>query len=325
MTANHLTRRRFVAISAVLLGGLHRRAAASLVPVRWRGVALGASASIELHVPEPAAGRQLLDRCVAEVRRLEQIFSLYQENSAVSRLNLDGGLEAPPPELVTLASRALALGASTGGYLDVTVQPLWRYYAEHYGAGAKRSPDPRSVHAIARRVDYRRLRVEPRVLAFDAPGMAATFNGIAQGFVTDRVSALLRRAGLSHVLVDLGELRALGPHPSGRPWRVGIRKAARPDELQTTLRLTQGAVATSAGAGSTFGPAAGDHHLFDPRSGQSARAVASVTVRAPDATLADALSTAIACAPVGVARRLIAGYAGVSAIVVNPDGTITRV
>ena len=48
---------------------------------------------------------------------------------------------------------------------------------------------------------------------FALPGMAITLNGIAQGYITDRIATLLQDAGMGDVLLDIGEVRALGRHP----------------------------------------------------------------------------------------------------------------
>ena len=77
------SRRKFVTISAVAAGSAlfpfgtsHGAAAASLI--EWQGMSLGGIATIRLHHPNRAAGERLLERVVAEARRLETIFSLYQ-------------------------------------------------------------------------------------------------------------------------------------------------------------------------------------------------------------------------------------------------------
>ena len=127
--------------------------------------------------------------------------------------------------------------------------------------------------------------------------MAVTLNGIAQGYITDRVVGLLRARGMTRVLVDLGEPRALGDHPDGRPWRVGIRRpgAGRP---AMEVDLADLALATSSGAGSPADFAYRRfNHLLDPATGHCADPSRMVTVTAPDATTADALTTALALMP----------------------------
>jgi thiamine biosynthesis lipoprotein len=113
------------------------------------------------------------------------------------------------------------------------------------------------------------------------PGMALTLNGIAQGYIADRVAALLAGQGLTHAMIDTGELRAL---PEGR-WPVRL-----PDRA---LSLEGRALATSAPLGMTFGGDGRTSHIIDPALGQPVRAVwKSVSISAPTAGLADALSTA---------------------------------
>ena len=293
------TRRRFVAIAAAAAGlpfAALRAGAETAHLHRWSGIALGAAAEIVLYDPDAARARRLIARCVEEIDRLEDVFSLYRPESAIRRLNRDGNLTAPPLELVALLAEARSFSERTEGAFDVTVQPLWRLYAAHF---ARPDADPRgpaeAEHARAQAlVDYRAVEIEPAEARFARPGMAITLNGIAQGYITDRVATLLHDAGMGDVLLDIGEVRALGRHPDGRPWRVGIRRTAEPETVARTVTLVDRAVATSAGIASVFEPSGRHHHLFDPATGRPAQATGQVSVIAPRATMADALSTALA-------------------------------
>ena len=307
------TRRRFVAIAAAAAGlpfAAIRAGAETAHLHRWSGIALGAAAEIVLHDPDAARARRLTARCVTEIDRLEDVFSLYRPESAISRLNQDGRLEAPPLELVTLLAEARSYSERTEGAFDVTVQPLWRLYAAHF---ARPGADPRgpgdAEHAKAQAlVDYRAVEIEPAEVRFARSGMAVTLNGIAQGYITDRVATLLRDAGMSDVLLDIGEVRALGRHPDGRPWHVGLRRAAEPETVARTVTLTDRAVATSAGIASPFDASGRHHHLFDPATGRPAPGAGQVSVIAPSATMADALSTALAVSPPARAAAFAARF-----------------
>ena len=296
------TRRRFLAIAAAATGlpfAALRAGAETAHLHRWSGIALGAAAEIVLHDPDAARARWLIARCIAEIDRLEDVFSLYRPESAISRLNREGRLTAPPLELVALLAEARSYSERTEGAFDVTVQPLWRLYAAHF---ASPGADPRgpgeAAHARAQAlVDYRAVEIEPAEVRFARPGMAITLNGIAQGYITDRIAALLQDAGMGDVLLDIGEVRALGRHPDGRPWRIGLRDAAEPETIARTVTLADRAVATSAGIASPFDASGRHHHLFDPATGRSAQAAGQVSVIAPRATVADALSTALAVSP----------------------------
>ena len=296
-----ISRRRFIGITAAAAGlpliPFGRAQAAADLAV-WRGVALGAVAELRLHHPDRSAAERLVERSVRELRRLERIFSLYREDSTLVELNRRGALAAPPVEFVDLLEACGRYVELTGGRFDPTVQPLWRMYAAHFAApGADPSgPTPDALAAARDLVGWERVVVGRDRVALGR-GMALTLNGVAQGYVTDRVADLLRAEGVEHSMIDLGEARALGAHPDGRPWRIGLADPERPGRIAEEVELVHGALATSAPSGFRFDPAGRFNHLLEPRSGEPAERYLSVSVTAARATTADALSTAFSFMP----------------------------
>lgn len=286
-----LSRRRFIGIAAATAGlalpPFGGALGAQSGPVRWRGSALGAPAEMVLNHPDRAAAERLLVRAVAEIARLEDIFSLYRETSALSTLNRLGALAAPPPELVELLDTCRRFHAMTSGF-DPSVQPLWQLHARHFAApGADPAgPSADEIAAALALVGFEHVAFNRDRIAFARRGMALTLNGIAQGFITDRIVDLLRAGGAVHTLADIGEIRAIGPRADGTPWRVGIAGKA------ATLDFADMAVATSSPDGFRFGGPGTPGHILDPATGRAAARYASVSVVAADATTADALSTA---------------------------------
>jgi thiamine biosynthesis lipoprotein len=255
---------------------------------------MGNLASIEIRHSDPDRAGQLLQQAMAEIQRLEGIMSLYRPQSALSTLNRDGVLRDPPLDLVRILSEAQRFGDVSDGKFDVTVQPLWTLYAEHF---SKPDPDPagpaaEQVAEVAELVDYRAMEIDPKEIRFSHAGMGVTLNGIAQGYITDRISELFRNEGLDHTLVDLGELRALGGRDSSEAWRVGIENPLKATNVLAEVPLQDGALATSGGYGFKFDPEGKINHIFDPRSGVSPHRYSSVSVVASNATTADALATA---------------------------------
>jgi thiamine biosynthesis lipoprotein len=304
-----LTRRRFIALSAagaaatLLSGG----SASAEEPLIWRGNALGADASLELYAPDRQTGRKLLAECLAELERLEQIFSLYRDDSSLVQLNRAGRLASPPAELVELLSISRHFSERTAGAFDVTVQPLWVLYADHFSQPA---PDPHGppeakVAATRRLVDWRGLSIEPGLIAFDREGMAVTLNSVGQGYVTDKIAALLRRRGMTHVLVDMGEIQAIGTRPDGTPWRVGLESGGE-------VSVIDRGVSTSSPDGTRFSPVC--NHIFDPSTGHCSQLSGSVTVIATSATVANALSTSLAVGGRPLAQRLDGSLDGAQVI-----------
>ncbi|WP_300295980.1 FAD:protein FMN transferase [Ferrovibrio sp.] len=318
-TDRNLTRRRFLGISAAAAGlGLlplagPARAEAGLV--EWQGIALGANASIRIHHHDIAVAEQALRLVLQDMRRLESVLSLYRPDSALSLLNRQGSLVAPAPELVDLLQASRQYAALTDGAFDPTIQPLWALYSRHFAQpqAAQGGPPATDIAAALQAVGLDHLLVSRDRIAFRRPGMAISLNGIAQGYVTDRVVKQLHRHGIAHTLVDMGESRALGHHPDGRPWRAMIADPLEPGRDELIVPLADAALATSGGYGFRFDAAGRFHHIFNPQSGYSPQRYRSVSVVMPTAMAADALSTAFTLmAPEaigGVLRRQGAGRA----------------
>ncbi|WP_340108639.1 FAD:protein FMN transferase [Pikeienuella sp. HZG-20] len=280
-----LPRRRFLTITAAF-AALPAMAHASAPVAEWRGAALGAGASLRLVGVDRREARGDFAAVEAELSRLEDIFSLYRAGSALSVLNRDGRLPAPPPEMLELLSLAGAIHASTNGAFDPTIQPLWALYAETPG----HAPDRAMLTAARARTGWSDVRIEPTEIAFAHPRMAMTLNGIAQGYITDRVAALLRGRGFSDVLVDMGEIAGLGRRADGGAWQVGV--AAPDGRVIRRTTLKDRALATSSPMGTRIGDDGDVGHILDPRHGAPHALRDIVSVSADRAALADALSTA---------------------------------
>ncbi len=301
-----ITRRRTLGFIAGVAGlALAGGAAAKPSPIRWQGSALGARAQLVFYGLGESEAQRLIALSLAEVQRLERIFSLYRADSALVRLNREGQVSNPPLDLVALLDRARFWSDWSEGAFDVTVQPLWRVYRNHFAADAASPSDPseRAIEIARSLVDYRALAIDNRCIALLRPGMAVTLNGIAQGYIADRVADLLRREGMEQVLVDMGELRALGSAPGAVPWRVGLAEPAPDGGTGKVLDIVDRAVATSAPAGTTFEPSGRFHHLLNPASGRPSQGLRSVSVVSKSAGDADALSTALAAGSVAGIRR----------------------
>lgn len=321
-----MRRRRFIAIAAAAAGlpliwAGSKPAKGAQLHI-WTGSALGADAMLQIHHPDPAVADGLIVQSLQEVERLERILSLYRPGSALVRLNNDGRLADPPPDLLRILSTSAQISDLTGGAFDATVQPLWNLYAAHFSAPA---PDPAGPSRAAitealSRVDYRRVELDPRCIRFTAPGMGMTLNGIGQGYVTDCVVARLKDAGIAHALVDMGETRAIGSHPAGTPWSIGLGDPRHPGHVAQRIALQDEAVSTSGGYGTEFDAAGRFNHIFDPSDGATSWRYLSVSVVASDTTTADAMSTAFSVMPLERARAVVTAL-GLRAYFTQPDGS----
>ncbi|MBP6678360.1 MAG: FAD:protein FMN transferase [Paracoccus sp.] len=279
-----MKRRRFLTITAGLLAA--SASGISAAPMQeWRGIALGASARIALAHPDAP---RLIEAARAEIARLERVFSLYRTDSELMRLNAAGRLDAPSLDLVTCLALCDRMHGATLGAFDPTVQPLWDMYAQ--AATENRPAGDDEIAAALARTGWDGVAIDSARIGL-RPGMALTLNGIAQGFIADRVADLLRGRGVENVLIDTGEIAAIGHDPQGGAWPVTIRDGKE-------LRLQDRALATSAPLGTVLDAAGTIGHILDPVSGRPAGSQwRQITVSARQAAVADALSTAACLMP----------------------------
>lgn len=336
---SYLPRRRVLQIiagstAALALGGCGESPSSrkKLTPYVWEGSLLGAETTLTLYHEHDAASIAAIKEITAEVKRLAGIFTIYVFGSELSRLNKTGRLEPAAPEMLEILNVSRRLWRESDGLFDPTIQPLWELYADYYSA--PRTPDDpgptaAAIAAARSKVGLDKVLVEDGSIRFAAEGMALSFNGIVQGYLTDRAHEILRKRGFRHALINMGERRALGgkPQPDGsvQPWQVDIADATAPSQVFDTLEVMDQAVSTSAPSGSAFNTGGTVHHLFNPKTGLSENRYHSVTVTAPTATIADGLSTVLTVVSPDQARGILSKFEGTGALLRPRDGDPIRI
>lgn len=320
------TRRRFLltagagGLAVAGLGtwlALRSREQGPLVRVGRKARAFGTQIElIALHADESAATAAVA-AALAEVAAVERLMSLFRSDSELSRLNRDGLLDAPHPKLVEILRDAQSLGQRTRGAFDVTVGPLWQLYREAGQGG--RLPDANRIDAARAMVDFARMDVTPSRIRL-AEGMSVTLNSIAQGYAADRALAALRDRGIEHALVNTGEVAPLGRREDGARWSAGIQHPRVPDAFAAAIALDGRPLATSGDYATTFTGDFANHHIFDPATGRSPTELSSVSVLAPTAMAADALSTAALVLGPTRGLSLVGQTEGCDAMIIFKDG-----
>ena len=326
-----ISRRRFITFVAAAAGLplLLKAGAAQARLVRWEGTALGGPASIQLFHTDETRAHQAIGAALAELRRQEEVLSIYRADSAISTLNRQGVLNDAPADLMVMLERALFLAKVSDGIYDPTVQPLWNLYYSHFSAA---NPDPAGPSAAAlaaalAKVDWRAVELDQanRRIVLTKPGMGLTLNSGAQGYITDRVADVLRAHGFERMLVDMGEPRALSTKPDGSAWRIGIANPADRNATLMDLDVVDKCIATSGGYGTILDKAGRFTHIFDTRTGGTATAMRSVSVVAEKGIIADGLATAMLMAPADKHQAILRAAGGEQAIFVTPEGVVATV
>jgi FAD:protein FMN transferase len=286
----------------------------------YRGVdlAFGTSISVQLLHSDEKQANLAIEDAFAAARRIDSLMSIYRQDSQVFMLNATGVLDRPDPHLCAVLNVAKDLSELTGGAFDVTVQSLWAAYKNAWSQGGLPTTAERdSARMLA---DSSQLVFDERRVELRRPGMAVTLNGIAQGYATDLALAAVRARGIRHALLDIGEYGAVGARDEERPWLLGIQDPRKYEALARTLRMDGRTVATSGDYESIFAADFSQHHILDPRTGCSPPELASVSVVAPTAVLADGLSTALMVMGPARAMKLVAGLDKVDALLIDKSG-----
>jgi thiamine biosynthesis lipoprotein len=270
-------------------------------PLRISGAAQGTTYHITALPGRTAMTEARLQSAVTQrLAEIDRALSNYRDDSELNRLNraavgqwLDVGAD-----LYAVLKLSARISAETDGAFDVTVAPLVQLWGFGPGVRRERVPDAAAIAAARAQVDYRQLRIDPqRPRVQKLRPLSIDVNGIAQGYSVDCLAELLARAGLHDYLVEVGgELRLAGRNPRGALWRIGIEKPGAGFATAQQAIVGTDIGITTAGDYRDYFERGGVRysHTIDPATGRPiAHKLASVTVVAPNAALADGYDTAL--------------------------------
>jgi thiamine biosynthesis lipoprotein len=279
---------------------------------------MGTTAHVTVTAPEPHRAAALVDDALARLHALHDRWSRFEPGSEVSRLNAAGAAEIPVSrETLILLDRMVTAWELTHGAFDPTVLPAMvaaGYDRDFAAIGPGRAA---ATAAAATGRGGAGIAVDwDRGWARLPPGVAVDPGGIGKGLAADLVTAPLMAAGATGVCVNVGgDARVVGRAPGGDGWRIAIDHPIDGHPPVATLRLTEGAVASSWRTRRAWGPDDDRrHHLVDPATGRPAwTGLAGVTVVAATGWWAEALAKAAFLAgPDGgaavVAEHRVAGF-----------------
>lgn len=233
-----------------------------------------------------------------ELRRINDLMSTYIPESEISRFNRAPLGEWIPVsgDLLEVVALARQIHQDSGGAFDPTVGPLVNLWGFGPNPGDQRVPGDDEIAATRTRVGFDLLASSQEALKRDGE-IYVDLSAIAKGYGVDQVAELLDRHRIVNYLVEVGgELRARGRNDRNQPWRIAIE---RPDTGYRvpfeTVNLSDLAMATSGDYRNFFEiDGVRYSHTIDPATGRPiTHNLASVTVIAETAALADGMATAI--------------------------------
>ncbi len=256
---------------------------------------MGTPCTIQLYAERSEIAEHAAGVVIRDIQRLEARYSRYREDSFLSEINrvaAQGGQIEVDPETAGLLDYAATCYRESDGLFDITSGIL--RYAWDFKSG--RLPDEHVIDRFLEKVGWHKLRWEAPVLEFLNTGMELDFGGVVKEYAVDRAVSLCWEADIRHGMINLGgDIRIIGPHTDGSPWRVGIRHprdSNHPDRLLQTLQLYSGGLASSGDYercitlnGVRYG------HVLNPKTGWPVRRIAAVSVLGDLCVIAGSAST----------------------------------
>lgn len=253
---------------------------------------------------------QAVEAAFGEIQRLSDVFDRHVEGTEMSELNAKGRLTGAHPELAAVVKRSVAMTRETRGAFDATILPVVELVKS--GTDVSRIDIAKALSLV----DGSAVSVEGRDIRFGKSGMSMTLDGLGKGYIIDRASAAMTALGVSEHMVNAGgDIRVSGDHR----WSVAVEDPEGKGAFPAVLELSNCAVATSGGYERSFGDN-GYHHVVDPASGMSPAQSVSVSVIAPSAMEADALSTAVFTMPPKRAARFVDALPSRECMVITESG-----
>jgi thiamine biosynthesis lipoprotein len=270
---------------------------------------------------------QRIESAITEIRRIEKLFTTFNEQSQVNQINNMAGLAAVKvdKEVFDLIQRSMRISAITDGAFDISYgsldKRLW-----NFDTSLTSLPDSDTAAGMVRLINFRNIILDENncSVKLKEKGMRIGFGGIGKGYAAEMAKALLKKEGVTSGIVNAsGDLATWGTQADGKPWTIGI---AHPDNAHlpfSYLNITDMAIATS-GNYEKFIVIDGKKysHTINPKTGLPVRGIKSVTIISPNAEIADAMATPVTIMGIKAGLQLVNQVKGLACIIIDDDNKI---
>ena len=287
---------------------------------------LGSPFEITVVAKDTIQANEFIDLAVNEVKRIENLISDWIPTTQISEINRNAGLKPikVDTEVFELVTRANKISKLTNGAFDISyasMDKIWKF-----DGSMKVMPTPEAIKKSVEKIGYQNiiLNEKDKTIFLKTEGMKLGLGGIGQGYIADKVKAVLQSKGCTSGIVNVsGDINTWGKQIDGKLWSVGIINPMNKNKVFATFPLEDSAVETS-GSYEKFVIFNGIRysHIIDPRTGYPATGIVSVSVFAKQTEIADAMATGIFVLGVDVGLDLVNQLKGIECIIVDDKGKI---
>ncbi len=254
--------------------------------------AMGSPCSMQLYADSAKKAKRAAKVAMDDVCRLEAKYSRYRADSYLSEINriaAQGGHIKVDDETAGLLDYAATCYQQSDGLFDITsgiLRGAWDFKLGNI-------PAQEAITSLREKIGWHKINWQRPLLAFTVSGMEIDFGGVVKEYAVDRAASACRDSGIHHGLVNLGgDIKIIGPHYDGSPWRIAIRHPRNPNSVLQTLLLHSGALASSGDYercitlnGVRYG------HVLNPQTGWPVNYMAAVSVIGEFCVVAGSAST----------------------------------
>ena len=269
-------------------------------------------------------GEDLQEEIEAELKKVDDEFSMFNSQSIVARLN-NGEQPELSNDFIDVFKLARQVSEDTNGAFDITVAPLVNAWG--FGFKHEQMPSKEQVDSLRELIGYRYVTLKDKNITMQKPGMMLDFSAIAKGYGVDVVARLLERHDIKNYMVEIGgEITTRGINPERVPWRIGVNKPNEDaldesHELQTILNVTDKAMATSGNYRNFYVKEGKKYaHTIDPKTGYPVQhTLLSATVLTDRCAKADAYATSFMVLGMDGAKQILERHKELMAYLIYTD------
>ena len=288
---------KFVLATLFIIAGQISVAAQENVLVERQITLMGSVFNITVVDRDSVFANQNIDKCIAEITRIENLISEWQPQTQISEVNRNAGIKPVKVdrEVFELTERAIEYSKMSEGAFDISIVALDKIWK--FDGLMTEMPSDESIKNSVRNVNYQLIKLDrdSSTIYLQQKGMKIGFGSIGKGYAADKGREILQKLGIKSGIVNAsGDIATWGTQPNGKPWAIGIRNPFKKHKISKILKLKHGAVATS-GSYEKYAEIDGVRysHIINPKTGFPATGLTSVTIYGSSAEFSNALSTSI--------------------------------
>ncbi len=300
-----------------LLGFFFARSEKSdIQTIKRTQILMGTVVEIQVKDNDREKAEFAISKAFDEIKRIDNLFSSYKQDSPVWKINNGGSNAAKlPKELLELIIFSDSLWRISDGAFDVSLGnliELWGFSSE--------LPSVPSEGKLAEKLTasgWKNIRLKNSNTLLLDKKVKFDFGAVAKGYAVDKAIELIKQRGITSALVNAGgEVKGFGNN-----WVVGVQHPRNRNEILSKLKINEMSIATSGDYEQYFEQNGKRyHHILNPETGMPANDCQSVTIISEENRMADALATAVFVLGPEKGMKLVESLSDVEAMMVNSNG-----